>query len=359
METLFYLADQNPHRDRSRGITEYSSGLINGLAATGELKVRVVTSQSSYQGEGSESAIKLPFRTDWLGGRLVADVLSQIWISSPDILHYPKGFMPGLKPRAQLICGTVHDMILQYYMDHYPAARSKLAYAYWLQVLKCSFSRFDLILTVSHFSARAIRKFCARHGIHCPPIRVTHNGCRWSSETATGLEKENYLIHLGSREPHKRTASLIDYWLSRKDRSLKLRIVGFLPEETQAKAASCESIELLPTMDEAHLKHIMGKARALLLPSEVEGFGLPALEAYAVGTPVVYVKGTAVEEILGANTPGGFELDDSYSLDLAIEETVNLPAWVVAERARDLLQTYSWKECARRTLAAYREFLLA
>ena len=52
----------------------------------------------------------------------------------------------------------------------------------------------------------------------------------------------------------------------------------------------------------------------LLLPSEIEGFGLPALEAYYLSTPVVYVRGTAVEEILGERSPGGFVLESADSV---------------------------------------------
>jgi glycosyltransferase involved in cell wall biosynthesis len=357
MEALFYLADQNPQRDRSLGITEYSRGLISSLRDSFGLRISVLTSKSSYQGEGAVTRISLPFGTGRAVGRLAADFLHPLWLPRAALVHYPKGFLPGLRPRAGLLCGTVHDVILQHYADRYPRARSRLAYTYWLGVLQRSLPRFDFIFTVSEFSAAAIREFCSRHHLACPPLRVTYEGCRWENEPVQPVDRIDRAIHLGSIEPHKRTASLVQDWKRIKPANLQLLIVGAVSEEVRRSIAGEPSIELVPPQSPESLRTLIAQSRALLLPSEIEGFGLPAVEAYALGIPVAYVRGTAVEEILGPHTPGGFFLDEPDSFSSALESILALSPEQIFRKRAELTARFSWEECGRKTMAAYREFL--
>ncbi len=352
----FYTADQNPERDRSRGITEYSSGLLCGLRDRGEFDLSVLASRSSYNGEAGIEEHLVPFRTDHTLGRLAADFLHPIWMPRAELVHYPKGFLPGLRPRRGVTCGTVHDTILQYYADHYPRSRSRLAFAYWLAVVRRSIPRFDVILTISEFSAQAIREFCARHRIACPPIRVTYLGCRWENSEAPALPKRDLVIHLGSREPHKGTTTLLRLWREVKRDDLKLIVVGSVDAESEREIVRTPGVEKSPFLAEPALKKLFSEARAVILPSEIEGFGLAALEGYAVGTPTVYVRGTTVEEVLGANAPGGFQLDEPESFRRALETVLDLGQEEIAAKRRELLSRLSWAECVRKTVAAYREF---
>ncbi len=357
MEALFYLADQNPERDRSRGITEYTSGLMRALGEIGGFEISSLVSHSSYRAGIDVRRRTLPFRTDHFIGRMLADLLHPLWVPPFPIVHYPKGFLPGLRPKASLVCGTVHDLILQHYIDKYPNSRSKSAFAYWLWVLKRSLPRFDLVLTVSEFSATAIREFCARHRLVCPPIRVTYEGCRWESAPLFRGEKLDQVIHLGSQEPHKQTATLVGFWQALDLPKTKLIIVGSVTEDVRRMVSQRSNIELLGPQSEEELRTSIAGSRALILPSEIEGFGLPAIEAYAVGTPVVYVRQTAVEEVLGSRAPGGFDLSESDSFGPAVNEVLNVSAAQVEAARNDLLARFSWAECIRRTIASYREFL--
>ncbi len=66
---------------------------------------------------------------------------------------------------------------------------------------------------------------------------------------------------------------------------------------------------------------MVATATALILPSSIEGFGLPALEAAYVGTPVIFSPDTAVEEVVGhLGSFGAFELDHHESLEAVIRE---------------------------------------
>ncbi len=160
----FYLADQNPHRDRTRGITHYTDGLLEQLRLRPQVHVSCLASRSSYRpaGAGIDTRI-LPFRTDHTLGRVLADQLQPLLTrTSADVWHFPKGFSSHfLRPRAPAV-GTVHDTILDFYAERYPRSRSRAALTYWRSLLARSIARFDLILTVSEFSKRSIEAFCAR-----------------------------------------------------------------------------------------------------------------------------------------------------------------------------------------------------
>ena len=368
MKVRFYLADQNPHRDRSRGISVYSDRLLEALRPLPDLQLSALTSRSSIQpgpGEPEIAVHRLPFRTDGPGRRLLADhlhlAMTQIGVArrdaaeEPDLWHYPKGFLSALqRPRVATV-GTVHDTILEHYATQHPHHRSAAANSYWLGLLARSLARFDLVLTDSEFSRRGIEDFCERRKIRCPQLAVSYLAARW--DTPKHVDVEDRVVHLLSPLPHKRSETALAFWQrlqeQRKDLPI-LDLIGSSTAEQRVRMAGLLRVRSSPPQDDDSLRHRIAGARALLLPSEIEGFGLPAVEAYALGTPVLYVKGTAVEEILGPGSPGGFDLDDFDSFHAALDAVLALDADWIASRSAALRERFSWTACAERTQQAYR-----
>jgi glycosyltransferase involved in cell wall biosynthesis len=356
----YYLADQNPQRDRTLGITTYTAALLGQLQGGPNFTISALQSRSSFVAPAPvHRRFVLPFRTDRPLGRLLGDQIHPLVAKlEVDLWHYPKGFLPLALRYPGPIVGTVCDVILQHYADHYPRARSAMAYAYWLFMLKRAIPRFDLILTISEFSRERIIEFAERNGIHCPPILVTYLASEWAvgGESAKG----DFLLHLASREPHKRTSTLLNFWREIETRGavdLQLELVGSLTNADEKVACSLKSVRVSKRLSQAELRGRFLRARAVILPSEIEGFGLPALEAYAAKTPVMYVTGTAVEEILGAGTPGGFNLSSFDSFQGALEEVLRMTEGAINAKAQALQRRFSWSKCAVETLAAYESLL--
>ncbi len=359
MRVGFYLADQNPQRDRTLGVTGYTDGLLRALQRHREIELAGLVSKGSFAPTSLAQRQTLPFSTAGAIGRILSDnfhpAVSHL---QADVWHYPKGHLPVVRRFAAPCIGTVHDVILQHYADHYPGERPALAYTYWLGVLKRSIARFDSILTISQFSAQAIRKFCERHRLRCPPMEVTYEGFHVTRPPGTAAEKEDYVLHLASREPHKRTGTLLDFWrkLSSHEVNLpKLKLVGNLRPADARTAQANPRFELCGRLPRPELETAIARARAVVLPSEIEGFGLPAVEAYALGTPVVFVAETAVAEILGPQTPGSFQLESLESFHAALSEVLGLDAGTITQQAERLAQRYSWSACAEATVASYRK----
>jgi glycosyltransferase involved in cell wall biosynthesis len=111
-----------------------------------------------------------------------------------------------------------------------------------------------------------------------------------------------------------------------------------------------------PFLEESTLQATYLSARALILPSEIEGFGLPALEAYYLGTPVCFIKGTSVEEILSVATDkGGFSLENFDSLFIALDEIIKMEPQEIHSIGLNLRETYASQKVAERMVSVFDE----
>lgn len=359
-----YLADQNPGFDRSFGISRMTYVVLGALQAIGKLHIETISSRTSQHApDGVGTKRILPWGTRLKLVRLLTDHLHPLLSRSrfpADIHYFPKGYLPLLSAFCHPSVVTIHDTIIQYDEDNYPEWRDPWEYAYWAMMLKHTLRSADRILTVSESSRSQIQAFMNRHAIPPKVITVTYEPCMYESvPQPEGPIKENYVIHLASCEPHKMTAHLIRWWHEAekigKDLPM-LHLIGTVPQEVSALLASSCSIVRRPFLEDAALQSAYLEAKALILPSVIEGFGLPALEAYYLGTPVCFVKGTSVEEILGvATNKGGFDLDSLESLFTALSEVTAMSSQEVRECGLKLRSAYAASKVAERMMSVFQE----
>jgi glycosyltransferase involved in cell wall biosynthesis len=326
--------------------------------------IEVIASKTSQQAPDCVTATRiLPWGTRRKSIRLLTDHLHPLFMqrgaTAPNLYYFPKGYLPLLHGFCRPSVVTIHDTIIQYDEDHYPRWRKSSEYGYWAIMLKHTLRNADRILTVSESSKRQIQDFMDRHGIPRQEIAVTYEPCMYERiPQPVDSMKENYVIHLASCEPHKRTAHLIRWWHEAESQGRllpMLHLIGTVPPEVNALLASARTIVRRPFLEDDALLDAYLKAGALILPSEIEGFGLPALEAYYLGTPVCFVKGTSVEEILGvATNKGGFSLDKAESLFTALNEVMRMSAGEVRACGLKLRETYASDKVAERMMEVFR-----
>lgn len=359
-----YLADQNPGHDRSFGISRMSQIVLEALAGLGGLEVEAVTSKTSQQpSDCIDTTRVLPWGTRNKFVRLLTDHIHPLFNllrAAPDLYYFPKGYLPILSHWSRPSVVTIHDTIIQYDDDNYPKWRNRWEYSYWAMILKHSLRHADRILTVSEFSKGQIQNFMKRHGIASKEITVTYEPCLYEKIVQPlDVTKGDYVIHLASCEPHKRTAHLIRWWCAAESSGLSLpllHLIGTVPPEVVSLLASSRMIVKRPFLEDSALQVAYLRAKALILPSEIEGFGLPAVEAYYLGTPVCYVKGTSVEEVLGvATVKGGFSLDDAESLFEALDEVLAMTAEEVWECGMKLREMYAAAKVAERMMQVFQD----
>ena len=130
-----------------------------------------------------------------------------------------------------------------------------------------------------------------------------------------------YFVALGTIEPRKNHALLLDVW----DQLAKLGgdqprlyLIGARGWSNTAVFSRLDRLEPSPLVQELHglddgaVAYLLKGARALLFPSLAEGFGLPPVEAAALGTPVISADLPVIRELLGDNAVY-LESTDSYA----------------------------------------------
>jgi glycosyltransferase involved in cell wall biosynthesis len=154
-----------------------------------------------------------------------------------------------------------------------------------------------------------------------------------------------YVLAVGTLEPRKNLERAAE---AARRAGVELRVVG----ARGWGGVSANGVRWLGELGDEELARLLRGARALLYPSLYEGFGIPILEAMAVGTPVVTSRGGATEEVAGGAAVLVDPLDPASivaGLDEAVRRGGELRA-LGLERAG----AFSWDDVPRRTVEVYR-----
>jgi glycosyltransferase involved in cell wall biosynthesis len=181
----------------------------------------------------------------------------------------------------------------------------------------------DAIVTVSEYSKDRLRdKFnIPGERIHVvgeasDPIFQKYEEPNWSTRLEdVGINKdERYFIYVGGFGPHKNISTLISVFgklvSNPQYADVKLILVGeYLNEVFFSESRSLQSQIQELSLDESviftgylpdgDLVKILNRAQGLVLPSLMEGFGLPAVEAAACGCPVIATIASPLPSLLG------------------------------------------------------------
>ena len=173
-----------------------------------------------------------------------------------------------------------------------------------------------------------------------------------------------YIVYVGNLRPHKNVGTLIQaFGLLRQRRKFdhQLVIVGngskwmaILSEEA-SRLGLGERISFIPKVSRELLPKIYSAADILVLPSLIEGFGLPVVEGMACGTPVICSRAASLPEV-GGDAAEYFEPTSADDLAIAMERVLSSPTLQETLRAKGLERAkhFSWEECARRHFEIYR-----
>jgi glycosyltransferase involved in cell wall biosynthesis len=274
--------------------------------------------------------------------------------SQLDLMHFMSLYVPLIATAPSVI--TIHDLIHLRYPQYF---KSKVR-SYYDTVVRLACARAKRVITDDERTVDDLERFLRvdRAKVRVIPLGVTESFLRAGPPAAPPARP--YLLYVGNHRLHKDLPTLFEAWSGLPDGTgLDLHLTGpddFDGELLRRKRADCEIVALGDLSEERLIGEYAG-ARALLQPALCEGFGLPMLEAMAVGCPVIASTG-AVPRVLepAALT---FATGDAAALRGRIVELLGDGALRtrLIDRGRELAQTLTWDHCTRATADLYREVL--
>ncbi|MGY1708230.1 glycosyltransferase family 4 protein [Geodermatophilus sp. SYSU D00758] len=275
-----------------------------------------------------------------------------------DVFHGTNFTLPPTGRAGGVV--TVHDLAYLHHPD--TVARASAAYR---ELVPRSIARAAQVVVPSAAVAAELRETyrLGEDRVTVTPLGVDE---AWFGATPPGPGDrrrlglpEDYLVAVGTIEPRKGLPALLTAYralLSVRPEAPPLVLVG--PEgwgaALEVGSLPAGAVRFTGYLTDDDLRSTVAGARALVLPSRYEGFGLPPLEALACGVPVVASDLPVTREVLG----GAARLaGSSEELVDALVEAVDgtLPGDPGSRRGH--ARAWTWARCADRTRTAYRRAL--
>lgn len=217
------------------------------------------------------------------------------------------------------------------------------------------------ITTVSELS----REHLVHYGIaRNEKIITTYNGCdhalRWNAERSTLKldDLQPFVLFFWRSQKYKNNELILKIAEPLAARGINIVLVGEEPDNAvvAAQLAAAPNIKFVGRIDDNTLAYALSKALCLIFPSRIEGFGLPAVEAMALGCAVIASSSRCLPEICG----GGALYADPDDPSAWVEAIVMLHSDPESKlrliaRGKTIAEKYSWRKIAEIYLAAMAE----
>lgn len=354
--------DGTPLLGQSTGVGTYVRGLVGGLAALPGVDVRGVP----FTARGGARPTDLPGAVGWRHLPVPARLLQAAWGASPvppvelfagcvQVFHATNFVAPPSWRAGSVV--TIHDLTFL----HHPEWVTPAVLRYRELVPRALRRSGTVVVTPSLAVAGEVAD---AYGVPAERVVATPLGVDpgWSDARPVdddwlaghGLPRD-FVLFTGAREPRKNLGTLLA--AHRRARSAgpvpDLVLVG--PTGWGEESGPVEGVHVVGWLPRQELRGLVARARASVLPSHYEGFGLPVLEAMAAGTAVLASDVAAHREVAGGHARlvpptdvDGWAEALTTVAPLDPERRAAAAAWATG---------HTWSACARATLTAYERAL--
>jgi len=302
----------------------------------------------------------MPFPRLWTHLRLSWEMARR----PPDLLFVPAHVLPPLRPRRSIV--TVHDLG---YL-HFPQAHRTLDRLYLDLSTRWNTRAAGHILADSqatkadlmqHYATPAEKISVVYPGLDETLRRVDDPAAVAAVRTKYGVTAD-YVLYLGTLQPRKNLARLVDAFALLSNPGVQLVIAGkkgWLYDQIFSRVQAhglADRIVFSGYVPGADLPALLSGARAFAFPSLYEGFGFPVLEAMRCGVPVVCADTSSLPEIAG---DAALLIDplDTGALAAALGRLLSDEPLRTERIARGYAQAqrFSWDRAARQVAAVIEE----
>lgn len=256
---------------------------------------------------------------------------------------------------------VLHDINFEHYPQYLPRAISRFYRRYMHQYVH----KARRVVTVSEFSRSDI---ATTYGIPLEKIDVVYNGCYATSQNCNEAEKTqirqrysnglSFFLFVGTIHPRKNLLNQLKaFELFNSDMSMPphaMVVIGkkwMWDNELDAYLKRMNwkhMVFFYDTVQKEELGKLYASAEALLYVSIFEGFGIPILEAFAAGTPVITSTTTSMPEVAGDAAmfadPHHYE-DIAYAMkSIIVDRTLREK---LIRKGFERLQLFSWEKTAQ------------
>ncbi|GAA3434482.1 glycosyltransferase family 1 protein [Kutzneria kofuensis] len=338
------------------GTGRYTRELTAALAATAPADWTVTgvvarcADPSAAQIEGVEGPRMLP---------VPRRVLARLWQRGVplwpggDAVHAPTPLAPSVVKRGRTLVATVHDAV--------PWTHPETLTVHGAQWHRTMVSRLMRKASAVVVPTEAVAKELAEHVSGSANVHVIHHGVPDAlavepTDAAAVAQRlalpPRYVLAVGTLEPRKGIDVLIAAMGLPEAPDLPVLLVG--ATGWGQVDISSERVRSLGPLTDAELAVVLRRATVLAVPSLAEGFGLPLLEAMAVGVPVVHSDAPALVEVADG---AGFvaRRGDPKSLVAALRTVIDDPAAARAavDRGRARAAGFTWRRAAEAVWAVH------
>jgi len=325
------------------------TALLRELAGTPDLRLAAVTRRPDLVPDGIEP-VELQARSQ----------IARMSFGLPRLLRRLRPALAHFQHALPLACPclavvTVHDLSF----ERDPSVMDLRDRLVFRAAVPRAARKAARVLAVSE---RTKRDLIELYGIPDGKIVVTPNGVDPAfTPDGPSFDGKPYALVVGTLQPRKDPDAAIEALALLDDSDLRLVFAGpdkggrAHAERTAERAGLAARVEFKGHVPQEELAALYRGAACLVFPSRYEGFGLPALEAMASGTPVVATSAGALPEVTGGAAilvPERSPAALAGGIERALADRGRLVAAGLARAAE-----FSWAETARRTLAVYRELL--
>ncbi len=270
-----------------------------------------------------------------------------------DVVHFPYN-TKALYTFGIPAVTTVHDLL--FLRDPVSVRRPKdyLASRYSRLVFRIGSRRADAVVSVSRTTQRALREV----GVQACTVYNTVDG--FTSEFMPAhrpVSARRYILHRGGYLAHRNTGRVIDAFRLARPQigDVALKIIGAPLGAERWNAQGDDGIQFLPRVSDQELAELYAGTACVVATSLEEGFGLPIIEGFGFGAPVITSNIDPMREI-GADAA---LLVDPTSVPAIAEAMTSILcdgalAAALVSRGRDRMQVFSSGHVAEQMAAVYR-----
>ena len=272
-------------------------------------------------------------------------------------VHWGAGFVLPLLSRTPGVV-TIYDLTFQMFPEvHEPMKR-----IYFPFMIRASVKKARQVLTISESAKADLERFCPEGRGKTTVTLLAPRPFEANPDTAAPSNAPLKLFFVGTLEPRKNLRRLLEAWQKipedqrRGAELVSVGATGWMVQDLIADAQKLSGVRLLGAINDEQLAAELRSAAALVYPSLYEGFGLPVVEAMALGVPVLTSNTGATREVAG----DAALLVDPHSVDSIREGLIRLISDAglrssLAAKGRTRAADFSWDRAAAQTLGALRQ----